>query len=429
MAPLKPTILLTYNFDLFMKKIYLMAGLLLLSLKGFSQGSPDYGAGMKFNLNDDGSKYLRVISWAQFWTQYNSDRPLDASGKEQADLDFSVRRARILMYAQINKDFLILTHFGLNSLNANSLSPTGTGEGSQLFLHDVWAQYSLGKNNAIGGGLHYWNGISRMNNSSTLNILTLDNQRQTWATLGLSDQFARHIGVYAKGTLGKFQYRVAINEASTNNLQTTVVPVNNGAATYTGRRLLGSKEAGKTFAGYFEYGFLDSESNFLPYKVGSYLGTKKVFNIGAGFFMHPNGAVIADNVGDLSGESVSIFGVDAFYDVPMGTKGSALTAYALFQSADYGKDFRLGTTYETGSMLHAHLGYMLPGKSKTRFQPYLSFDDRKIDALNDNATQFGIGANAFFNGHHSKLTLEYQTLKYATNKAVNTVTLQAMIYL
>lgn len=412
-----------------MRKIYLMAGILLLSLKGFSQGSPDYGAGMKFNLNDDGSKYLRVISWAQFWTQYNSDRPLDASGKEQADLDFSVRRARILMYAQINKDFLILTHFGLNSLNANSLSPTGTGEGSQLFLHDVWAQYSLGKNNAIGGGLHYWNGISRMNNSSTLNILTLDNQRQTWATLGLSDQFARHIGVYAKGTFGKFQYRVAINEASTNNLQATVVPVNNGAATYTGRRLLGSKEAGKTFAGYFEYGFLDSESNFLPYKVGSYLGTKKVFNIGAGFFMHPDGAVIADNVGDLSGESVSIFGVDAFYDVPMGTKGSALTAYALFQSADYGKDFRLGTTYETGSMLHAHLGYMLPGKSKTRLQPYLSFDDRKIDALNDNATQFGIGANAFFNGHHSKLTLEYQTLKYATNNAVNTITLQAMIYL
>ena len=140
-----------------MKKTYLIAALLLLSLKAFSQGSPDYGAGMKFNLNDDGSKYLRVISWAQIWGQYNSDRPLDANGNEQADLDFSVRRARVLMYAQINKDFLILTHFGLNSLNADSMSPTGKGEGSQLFLHDVWAQYSLGKDYALGGGLHYWN--------------------------------------------------------------------------------------------------------------------------------------------------------------------------------------------------------------------------------------------------------------------------------
>jgi hypothetical protein len=412
-----------------MKKIYLIAALLLLSLKCFSQGSPDYGAGMKFNLNEDGSKYLRVISWAQFWAQYNSDRPLDANGHEQGDLDFSVRRARVLLYAQINKDFLILTHFGLNSLNANSMSPTGTGEGSQLFLHDVVVQYSLGKNNAIGGGLHYWNGISRLNNASTLNIMTLDNQRQAWATLGLSDQFARHIGIYAKGIFGKLQYRVAVNEASTNNLQATVVPTNGGAATYTGRRLLGSKEAGKTFAGYFEYGFLDAESNFLPYKVGTYLGSKKVFNVGAGFFVHPNGAVLANNAGNLSGENVSIFGLDAFYDVPMGSKGAALTAYALYQNSDYGKNFRLGTTYETGSMLHAHLGYVVPGKSKTRFQPYVSFDDRKIDALNDNATQLGLGANAFFSGHNSKLTLEYQSLKYATNKAVNTVTLQAMIYL
>lgn len=412
-----------------MKKTYLIAALLLLSLKAFSQGSPDYGAGMKFNLNDDGSKYLRVISWAQIWGQYNSDRPLDANGNEQADLDFSVRRARVLMYAQINKDFLILTHFGLNSLNADSMSPTGKGEGSQLFLHDVWAQYSLGKDHALGGGLHYWNGISRLNNQSTLNIMTLDNQRQAWATLGLSDQFARHIGMYAKGAFGKFQYRVAINSASTSNLQATAVPISGGAATYTGTRLLGSKEAGKTYSGYFEYGFLDAESNFLPYKVGTYLGTKKVFNVGAGFFSHPNGAVIANGSGVLIGEDVSVFGLDAFYDVPVGTQGAALTAYALYQNSDYGKNYRLGTTYETGSMIHGHLGYVVPGKSKIRFQPYISYDDRKIDALNDNATQLGIGANAFFSGHHSKLTLEYQTLKYATNKAVNTITLQAMIYL
>lgn len=412
-----------------MKNVYLIATVILLSLKGFSQGSPDYGAGMKFNLNEDGSKYVRVISWAQMWTQYNSDRPLDTKGNEQANVDFSLRRARVLLYSQLNKDFLILAHFGLNSLNANTLSPTGTGEGSQLFFHDVWAQYNLGKSTSVGGGLHYWNGISRLNNQSTLNIMTIDNQRQAWATLGLSDQFARHLGVYLKGSLGNLQYRLAINEASTNNLQATVIPTNDGVATYTGRRLLGSKEAGKTFAGYFEYGFLDAESNFLPYKVGSYLGSKKVFNIGAGFFMHPKGAVLAKQTGDLTGENVNIFGLDAFYDAPLGSKGAAITAYALFQNSDYGKNFRLGTTYETGSMLHAHLGYLVPGKSKTRYQPYISIDQRQIDALHDNASQLGIGANMFLNGHNSKLTLEYQTLKYATNKAINTITLQAMIYL
>jgi hypothetical protein len=74
-------------------------------------------------------------------------------------------------------------------------------------------------------------------------------------------------------------------------------------------------------------------------------------------------------------------------------------------------------------MVHARNSW-----KSTRFQPYVSYDERQIDALNDNASQLG-GANAFFSGHNSKLTLEYQTLKYATNKSVNTVTLQAMIYL
>ena len=411
-----------------MKKLTLIAGLLFSALT-FSQGSPDYGGGLKVNINEDGSKYFRVISWAQFWAQNNSDRPLDANGNEQSDTNFSIRRARVLMYAQISKDFMILTHFGLNSLNGDNMSPTGTKDASQLFFHDVWAQYSLGQNHAIGGGLHYWNGISRLNNQSTLNIMTLDNQRQAWATLGLSDQFARHMGVYLKGALGKFQYRVSVNDAVTNNLQATATPVNGGAAIYTGRRLLGSKDAGRTYAGYFEYGFLDNESNFLPYKVGTYLGTKKVFNIGAGFFAHPNGSVVADAFGNLNGEDVKIFALDAFYDVPIGSNGGALTAYALYQNNDYGKDFTLGTTYETGSLLHGHIGYVLPMKMKAKFQPYLSFDSRKIDALNDNASQFGVGANMFLSGHNAKLTLEYQSLKYATSDAVNTLTLQAMIYL
>lgn len=390
----------------------------------FSQGSPDYGGGLKVNINEDGSKYFRIISWAQVQAQYNDDVPVTDS-----KLNFNVRRARVLMYAQINKDFLILTHFGLNSLNANNLTPTGKGESSQFFLHDVWTQYSLGSNHAIGGGLHYWNGISRLNNQSTLNIMTLDNQRQSWATLGLSDQFARHIGFYAKGAIDKLQYRVSINEAMTNNLQATTVPVNGGAATYTGRRLLGSRDAGKNFAGYFEYALKDSESNFLPYKVGTYLGTKKVFNVGAGFFVHPNGSVVADASGNLSGQDVKIFAADVFYDVPMGANGGALTAYALFQNNDYGKDFTLATTYETGTLLHGHVGYVVPSKNSTKIQPYLSYDARKIDALNDNANQIGVGSNFYFSGHNSKITLEYQSLKYATNKAVNAFTVQAMIYL
>ncbi|OZV68692.1 hypothetical protein [Winogradskyella aurantia] len=394
----------------------------------FAQGAPDYNGGMKVKLNEEGTKYFRIISWAQFWAQHNPDRPLDGNGNEQSDLDFSIRRARVLMYAQLNKKFLILTHFGLNSLNADNMSAIGTGENSQLFFHDVWGEYQLTNDHAIGGGLHYWNGISRANNQSTLNMMTLDNTRQAWATIGLSDQFARHMGIYLKGKFGKLQYRLAINDALTDNLQVNATPTN-GAAIYSGRRLLGSKEAGRAYAGYLDYNFLDQESNFLPYKVGSYLGSKKVFNVGAGFFLHPKGSVSLDNNAELQGEDVSIFAVDAFYDAPIGSNGAAITAYALAQFNDYGENFTLGQTYETGKMLHAHLGYVIPGSKSTKFQPYLHYTNRSIDAIDDNANQFGLGANAYFSGHHSKLTLEYQNTKYGSFDAIGSITLQAMIYL
>jgi hypothetical protein len=70
----------------------------------------------------------------------------------------------------------------------------------------------------------------------------------------------------------------------------------------------------------------------------------------------------------------------------LGTKGAAFTAYALYQNTDYGKDYRLGTTYETGSMVH--VGYVIPGKSKHVFN-LMFYDERQIDALNDNASQLG----------------------------------------
>ena len=406
-------------------RLLMLLGVLFCTIQhSYSQGSPDYNGGLKVKLNDDGTKYIRFISWAQTWAQFNNDVPDNTS-----KTSLSVRRARLASYAQINKDFLILTHFGLNSLNADTQSPTGKGDGSQLFLHAAWAQYRLKGEHHAGGGLHYWNGISRLNNQSTLNMMTLDNNRQSWATIGLSDQFGRHIGVYAKGSFGKLQYRVAINESGTSTLDSGNLSNADGQTYYLGREALGSKDAGKNFAGYFDFNFLDQESNFLPYKVGSYLGTKKVFNVGAGFFHHPDGSVIANTDGTFTGQNVSIFAIDAFYDAPLGEGGSAITAYASFQNNDYGEDYFRGA-YSTGSMFYGHVGYVVPSEStKVKFQPYVSFNNISIDAIDDNSNRFGLGANAFLNGHNSKLSLEYSNTKVGDADGTNVVTLQAMIYL
>ena len=407
------------------KRMLLLFGLCLMSFQlMYSQGSPDYNGGLKVKFDEEGKKYLRVISWAQVQASYSDDVPDD-----QSKTSFNLRRARVLMFTQINEKFMILTHFGLNSLNANTAHPVGKGDGAQLFFHDVWAQYNLSKNHSVGGGLHYFNGISRLNNQSTLNMMTLDNNRQSWSTIGLSDQFARHIGIFAKGKFGKLQYRIAVNDAIASDLDARDPSLTENANTtvYGGREYLGSKDAGRVYAGYFDFHFFDQESNFLPFKVGSYLGGKKVFNVGAGFFLHPKGAVRMEG-GELKGEDVAIFAVDAFYDTPLGDNGSALTAYATYQNNDYGTDY-LFSAYGTGSMAYAHVGYVIPGdKTKARFQPYVSYASNSYDAVDDNRNVFGIGANAFFSGHNSKLTLEYKNQKFGDSNT-GAVTLQAMIYL
>jgi hypothetical protein len=164
---------------------------------------------LTLKLSEDGSKYVRFITWHQFWVTFRQP------GEDFSDItsEFLLRRSRFLAYAQVSPRFLILTHFGLNNLNAGGMDALGHQAPAQLFMHDAWAEFKvIDKVLDIGAGLHYWNGISRLTNQSTLNIMTLDAPRFNWATIGTSDQFARHLGIYAKGKLGKLDYRVSVND-------------------------------------------------------------------------------------------------------------------------------------------------------------------------------------------------------------------------
>ena len=383
-----------------------------------------YGSGLKVSLNDDGSKYFRLITWHQAWLQSNLS-------SETFSVTPSLRRSRMLMFAQINDRFLILTHFGMNSLNPSNMDPVGKGASAQLFMHDAWAEYKVNKNLYIGSGLHYWNGISRLSNQSTLNMLSLDNARHSWATIGTSDQFARHMGVYAKGKVGKLDYRVAWNSPIVNTLDAAVAP-STTQATYNGRRDLGAS-ASNAFAGYFNYQFWDQESNKLPYFVGTYFGAKDVFNIGAGFFNHNNGSVILDADSSLVGENVNIFAVDAFLEKRLGDNGSAVTAYASYQVNDYGTNYQLKGTSEdifTGNVLYAQAGYVLPDfNDNVRVQPYATFTNKSIANNDGSANTVGIGANFLLNGHNSKISVEYKSTGRTDGSTVNMLTTQAVIFL
>lgn len=459
-----------------MKQIYLIAALLLLSVKAFSQGSPDYGAGLKINLKDDGSKYLRVLAWNQIWLRSSEMNPGTMINGEDASTstDIANRRLRILMYAQITPRYMVLTHIGINNQTFTSGGAAGTtgtggygqGKKPQLFFHDAWNEYAIVLPKAdkkfsltIGGGLHYYMGLSRMTMSSTLNYLAIDAPIFNWPLIENSDQFARQGGLFAKGKYGKFEYRLSYNKPFATNLvpadaatADVAVAVDNSGITKWSK------------AGYFEYQFLDVESNFLPYKVGSYLGTKKVFNIGAGFYNAPE-ATKTSVAGAVSKHDITLLSADVFVDMPIGKPENkmALTAYSVFYDYDFGPNYlrnvgimNVGTsnpdftgtramagagnaqpTIGSGNIWYTQAGLLLPNsneKPKVRVQPYGAYTYKNFDALDKASSQFDVGANFFLDGHHAKITTQYSTRPVysapdTTISSLGEFTVQLQIYL
>lgn len=361
---------------------------------------------LKLSLNEDGSKYIRFIMWHQVWATTNN-----LGDNSDFSVTPSIRRSRFLAFAQVSPRFMILTHWGLNGLTPNNMTSLGSnGDSPQLFLHDAWGEFKLNDALYVGGGLHYWKGMTRLSNQSTLNMMTLDQARPFahWHSLGNTDQFARHMGIYAKGTIAeKFQYRVAVNQR--------IDPANSlrGATSYNGDTTVSITGSGKAVVeGYLEYQMWDKESNKLPYKVGTYMGAKKVLNIGAGFFVQPNGAL-----NDVTGEdqNVSHFAADVFMELP--TKSGALSAYASFMRFNYGENF-VGRWAGTGTNVYAHAGYYI---KSAKLMPYIAFQNGNYEGYADPVQSLDIGMNYFVNGHNAKLTLEYHSITNQLSDGISDV--------
>ena len=91
-----------------MKKILLsaLASLAICSFS-YSQGSANYSGGLKVKLNEDGSKYFRLITWHQVWARYNQNNEGSTRLGEKQDQTFDVglRRSRFLMFSQISDSY------------------------------------------------------------------------------------------------------------------------------------------------------------------------------------------------------------------------------------------------------------------------------------------------------------------------------------
>ncbi len=420
-------------------------------IQSFAQGSAEYGSGLKLNVNPEGTKSIRFITWNQTWFRASQMNPGTTIGGEAAksNTDFSIRRLRMLAYTQISKRYMVLAHWGINNqtfINGGAAGTSGTGgygagKKPQLFFHDFWNEFAIvqptkeNKNSSltVGAGIHYFMGLSRMTYASTLNFLTVDSPIFTWATIDNSDQFARQIGVFAKGKLNKFEYRLGLNRP----FATGLTPANAASAD----KAVAVDNNGKSAlskTGYFEYQFLDQEANLLPFKVGTYLGTKKVFNIGAGFYNQPKGTTSQVN-GVVSKHNINLLAVDAFLDMPIGMKekNMAITAYSGFYNYNFGPKYirNIGIMNEgalntadnsntkvmagagnaqpmigTGKIFYTQVGLLLPKtteKPKLRVQPFAAYTLKNFEALPQKVSNFDIGANWLIDGHHAKITTQY----------------------
>lgn len=438
------------------------ATLLLLSLTGRSQGSADYGSGLKIGINEDKSKYIRFIFWNQIWARYIQNNPgtLVNGVAEDNTMDIGGRRLRFLAIAQISPRYMILTHVGINNqtfLNGGGSGTTGTGgygqgKKPQLFFHDAWNEYAVipevnpetkAKNNfnlSLGAGLHYMHGLSRMTSASTLNFLMIDAPIFNWPLIENSDQFGRQYGLFAKGFAGKLRYQVHVNKPFATTLAADtarLIPAFNEVREVAVENN-GNSKAG--YGGYFEYNFLDKESGLLPFRTGTYIGTKRVFNVGAGFYSQAEGTQSRDAQGTLKKHSINLFAADVFADLPFGDKekNMAITAYSVFYNYNFGPNYMryVGIMNEgtanaavpsasralegagnsrammgTGNIWYTQAGLLLPKSisKKMRIQPIASFAWKKFEALKDAGSYYDIGANFFLDGHHSKFTLQYSS--------------------
>lgn len=419
-----------------MKKF--IASLVLLCVNYFmqAQDKPKEFTELKLNLNESGSHYIKGTFLNQVWLRYDQSNPgTMVLGEPRSEtFDIGLRRTRFQLYGQMTDRVFFYFQFGQN--NFNYLSQNAGNRKLQAFFHDALGEYRVTKGSEkliLGGGLTIANGLSRFSQPSIGTIMTMDVPVFAQATVDQTDEFSRKLSVYARGQLGKFDYRVVLSDPFpvTTNGQPPPTLSNNATFSQKGHQ--------KQYQGFFMYNFFESESHTTPYMTGTYLGKKKVLNLEAGFINQGKATWTKDGV-DTTYHSLNLWSAAIFYDAPVNTeKGTALNAYVGYYNYDFGPGYlryngimnpasSVSGPYPTGSQGNAfpmfgtgkvwytQLGYLMKkdllGEDHGTLMPYISLMSADYERLDKQMNVVDVGVNWFLKGHSSKFTLDYQNRPY-----------------
>jgi len=173
------------------------------------------GDGLKLNLKEDGSLYLKVTFLNQVWVRYDHSNPgtLVLGQPAEHTFDIGLRRTRIQFFGQVTDHVFFYTQFGQN--NFNFLSQNSGNRKLQVFFHDALGEYKVWRSNnrlKMGAGLTIANGLSRFSQPSIGTIMTMDVPIFAQATVDQTDEFSRKLSIYARGQLGKLDYRLILSD-------------------------------------------------------------------------------------------------------------------------------------------------------------------------------------------------------------------------
>jgi hypothetical protein len=399
---------------------------------------------MKVNLNENGSHYIKATFLNQIWTRYNQSNPgttvLGENNNET--LDIGLRRTRFQFFGTLTDHVSFYFQFGQN--NFNYLSQNAGNRKLQAFFHDALGEYRIWKNSdrlILGGGLTIANGLSRFSQPSIGTIMSLDVPVFAQATVDQTDEFSRKLSVFARGQIGKLDYRLVLSDPfpiSTNG-QTPPAVSGNSSFALTGHH--------KQYQGLFIWNFLEKESHATPYMTGTYLGKKKILNLEAGVITQKKATWTGDNVLQEF-HDMNLWSVALFYDAPINSeKGTAINMYTGYFHTDYGPGYlryngimnpangvagsflpgaqgNAFPMFGTGDVFYSQLGYLLRkdlvGENGT-LMPYLSLQHAVYDRLDKPMTVFDAGINWLISGHSSKLSLNYQFRPTYTPQGVDLI--------
>lgn len=405
---------------------------LILSIPAFitAQPSDKLKEGIKFYTDaGDSSKFIKLNLTNQIWARYTENNPNTVvQGRSQTSTtDFSIRRIRLVLSGRLSSRASFFIQFGQNSLNYESARKAGS------FFHDITADYAVIKRSlSVGFGLNGWNGPSRFSNTSVASITTLDPPNYQEVTNDTYDQFVRRLGVYVKGKILKVDYRLSIGKPFVIQTATAFDPINKNATFST-------LPPEMVYQGYVMYQFLDEESNFGPSLAGTYLGAKRVFNLGGGFFYQKNAMFRLASPADTSYQNILLYAIDLFYDAPLNKeKQNAISLYACYSNYDYGNNFlkvsgpnnpASGTAVKTpglfdkanygnafpylgsGKVVYIQAAYKLKKnllKDRGTLQFYTDCQYSRYQALTGPMLVADAGINWLIRGHNTKFTLNYQ---------------------